>query len=130
MVSELFDADVWDEVPGFDLTDITYHRAKAHGTVRVAFDRPEVRNAFRPSTVDFFPATIEANRWRGALFGLPWFVDAGMLYWRTDLLPTQAELPLEALVAAACRVFLDEQRATAEGGLSHVYSVSGCRAAR
>jgi naphthoate synthase len=52
MVSELFDADAWDEVPGFDLTDITYHRAKAHGTVRVAFDRPEVRNAFRPSTVD------------------------------------------------------------------------------
>ncbi|MGK2949091.1 MAG: 1,4-dihydroxy-2-naphthoyl-CoA synthase [Acidimicrobiales bacterium] len=52
MVSELFDADAWDEVPGFDLTDITYHRAKAHGTVRVAFDRPEIRNAFRPSTVD------------------------------------------------------------------------------
>jgi len=52
MVSELFDAGAWDEVPGFQLTDITYHRARAHGTVRVAFDRPEVRNAFRPSTVD------------------------------------------------------------------------------
>jgi naphthoate synthase len=52
MVSELFDADAWDPVPGFDLEDITYHRAKAHGTVRVAFDRPEVRNAFRPGTVD------------------------------------------------------------------------------
>ncbi|MFL6206173.1 MAG: 1,4-dihydroxy-2-naphthoyl-CoA synthase [Acidimicrobiales bacterium] len=52
MVSELFDAEAWDPVPGFDLEDITYHRAKAHGTVRVAFDRPEVRNAFRPSTVD------------------------------------------------------------------------------
>src|SRR4051794_26497018 len=52
MVSEIFDADAWDEVPGFELQDITYHRAKAHGTVRVAFDRPEVRNAFRPSTVD------------------------------------------------------------------------------
>src|SRR3546814_20027625 len=52
MVSEIFDADAWDAVPGFDLQDITYHRAKAHGTVRVAFDRPEVRNAFRPSTVD------------------------------------------------------------------------------
>ena len=52
MVSELFDADAWDPVPGFDLEDITYHRAKGHGTVRVAFDRPEVRNAFRPSTVD------------------------------------------------------------------------------
>ena len=52
MVSELFDADAWDAVPGFDLADITYHRAKAHGTVRVAFNRPEVRNAFRPATVD------------------------------------------------------------------------------
>jgi naphthoate synthase len=52
MVSEIFDADAWTEVAGFDFTDITYHRAKAHGTVRVAFDRPEVRNAFRPNTVD------------------------------------------------------------------------------
>jgi naphthoate synthase len=52
MVSELFDPDAWQPVDGFDLHDITYHRAVAHGTVRVAFDRPEVRNAFRPSTVD------------------------------------------------------------------------------
>jgi naphthoate synthase len=51
-VSEIFDADAWEPVPGFDLEDITYHRARAHGTVRVAFDRPEVRNAFRPGTVD------------------------------------------------------------------------------
>src|SRR3954449_2401712 len=52
MVSELFDADAWRPVPGFELTDITYHRAVEHGTVRVAFNRPEVRNAFRPGTVD------------------------------------------------------------------------------
>ena len=52
MVSELFDASAWDEVSGFDFKDITYHRAKAHGTVRIAFHRPEVRNAFRPQTVD------------------------------------------------------------------------------
>src|ERR671916_904246 len=52
-VSETFDPDAWDVVPGFDdLTDLTYHRAKAHGTVRVAFDRPDVLNAFRPHTVD------------------------------------------------------------------------------
>jgi len=52
-VSELFDPDAWRPVPGFDdLGDITYHRAVDHGTVRVAFDRPEVRNAFRPRTVD------------------------------------------------------------------------------
>jgi len=52
-VSEIFDPTAWREVPGFeDLTDLTYHRAVDHGTVRIAFDRPEVRNAFRPSTVD------------------------------------------------------------------------------
>ncbi|TAL19353.1 MAG: 1,4-dihydroxy-2-naphthoyl-CoA synthase [Frankiales bacterium] len=56
-VSELFDPAAWGEVPGFeDLQDLTYHRHTAEGrdggVVRVAFDRPEVRNAFRPSTVD------------------------------------------------------------------------------
>ncbi len=52
MVSEIFDPALWDDVDGFDFADITYHRAKAHGTVRIAFNRPEVRNAFRPGTVD------------------------------------------------------------------------------
>src|SRR6476469_4831366 len=52
MISELFDPDAWDAVPGFEFSDITYHRAREHGTVRVAFNRPEVRNAFRPHTVD------------------------------------------------------------------------------
>ena len=52
-VSETFDPEAWDVVPGFeDLTDLTYHRAQAHGTVRIAFDRPDVLNAFRPHTVD------------------------------------------------------------------------------
>ena len=52
MVSELFDEGAWRPVEGFDLHDITYHRAVDQGTVRIAFDRPEVRNAFRPQTVD------------------------------------------------------------------------------
>jgi naphthoate synthase len=52
MVSELFDPAAWRPVEGFDFADITYHRAVDHGTVRIAFDRPEVRNAFRPRTVD------------------------------------------------------------------------------
>lgn len=52
MVSELFDAERWDEITEFDFRDITYHRAREQGTVRIAFDRPEVRNAFRPGTVD------------------------------------------------------------------------------
>jgi naphthoate synthase len=52
-VSDIFDPTRWRELSGFeDLTDITYHRALDHGTVRIAFDRPEVRNAFRPHTVD------------------------------------------------------------------------------
>ena len=51
-VSELFDPGAWRPVDGFDFRDITYHRAVDHGTVRVAFNRPEVRNAFRPGTVD------------------------------------------------------------------------------
>jgi len=51
-VSELFDPTCWQEVPDFAFTDITYHRAVDQGTVRIAFHRPEVRNAFRPHTVD------------------------------------------------------------------------------
>jgi len=52
MVSELFDESKWRAVDGFDFRDITYHRARTQGTVRIAFNRPEVRNAFRPQTVD------------------------------------------------------------------------------
>ncbi len=52
-ISPIFDADAWDEITELGpLTDMTYHRARAHGTVRIAFNRPEVRNAFRPRTVD------------------------------------------------------------------------------
>ncbi|MBA2463702.1 MAG: 1,4-dihydroxy-2-naphthoyl-CoA synthase, partial [Nocardioidaceae bacterium] len=62
-VSELFDASAWRPVPGFeDLTDLTYHRAVDHGTVRVAFDRPEVRNAFRPQTIDELLHVLEHAR--------------------------------------------------------------------
>src|ERR1700745_1613934 len=52
MVSEIFDPKRWHEVAGFSFTDITYHRAVDSGTVRVAFNRTEVRNASRPHTVD------------------------------------------------------------------------------
>lgn len=59
-----FDATRWEPVPGFDFTDITYHRAKGQGTVRIAFDRPEVRNAFRPHTVDeLYRALDHARMW-------------------------------------------------------------------
>ena len=53
VVSTLFAPESWRPVEGFaSFADITYHRAVAHGTVRIAFNRPEVRNAFRPQTVD------------------------------------------------------------------------------
>ncbi len=62
-VSEIFNPTAWREIPGFeDLTDLTYHRAVEHGTVRIAFDRPEVRNAFRPHTVDELLRVLEHAR--------------------------------------------------------------------
>lgn len=51
-VSEIFDPELWNEISDFQFQDITYHRAKHQGTVRIAFNRPECRNAFRPLTVD------------------------------------------------------------------------------
>lgn len=63
-VSELFDPEEWQAVEGFDFSDITYHRAKHQGTVRIAFHRPECRNAFRPKTVDeLFTALDHARTW-------------------------------------------------------------------
>lgn len=43
-------------------------------------------DSFAPAIESFFPATVTANQWQGQLYALPWFVDVGMLYWRTDLL--------------------------------------------
>lgn len=62
-VSDVFDPSRWRTVSGFDdFQDLTYHRQVERSgdgsvvrdlpTVRIAFDRPEVRNAFRPATVD------------------------------------------------------------------------------
>ena len=62
MVSAIFDESAWTPVEGFDLTDITYHRANDVGAVRIAFDRPEVRNAFRPGTVDELYAVLDHAR--------------------------------------------------------------------
>jgi naphthoate synthase len=62
VVSAIFDESAWDTVPGFDFTDITYHKAIGHNVVRVAFDRPEVRNAFRPHTVDELFAALDHAR--------------------------------------------------------------------
>ncbi len=68
-VSELFDPSLWRAVDGFDFTDITYHRAthngKDWGAVRIAINRPEVRNAFRPQTVDELCRALDDARMTG-----------------------------------------------------------------
>jgi naphthoate synthase len=62
-VSEIFDSSIWHEVPGFEqLEDITYHKHNQLGIVRIAFNRPEVRNAFRPKTVDELHQTLDHAR--------------------------------------------------------------------
>ncbi|MFK3978588.1 1,4-dihydroxy-2-naphthoyl-CoA synthase [Shewanella vesiculosa] len=63
-VSDIFDPDLWDLVEGFNFEDITYHRAKHQGTVRIAIDRPDCLNSFRPKTVDeLFIALDHARQW-------------------------------------------------------------------
>ena len=63
MVSELFDEGEWMPAPGADgFTDITSHVSKDGRIARIAFDRPEVRNAFRPHTVDELYQALDAAR--------------------------------------------------------------------
>jgi multiple sugar transport system substrate-binding protein len=44
-------------------------------------------DSYGPRTAAYFPAAIDAQRWNGSLYALPWFMDVGLLYWRTDLMP-------------------------------------------
>lgn len=63
-VSDIFDPALWDVVTGFNFEDITYHRAKSQGTVRIAINRPDCLNSFRPKTVDeLFIALDHARQW-------------------------------------------------------------------
>jgi naphthoate synthase len=62
VVSAIFEAELWQPVDGFHFEDITYHRARNLGAVRIAFNRPEVRNAFRPRTVDELFTALEHAR--------------------------------------------------------------------
>ena len=62
-VSEIFDETKWMDVAGFgELTDLSYHHSLDGRIARVAFNRPEVRNAFRPHTVDELYAALEDAR--------------------------------------------------------------------
>jgi multiple sugar transport system substrate-binding protein len=74
---------------------------------------------FGPDMADFFPATIAANQWQGRLFAVPWLVDVGMLYWRTDLLDGPPATFSD--LAAAARA------AVAAGTVSHGLVWQGAR---
>ncbi|MEJ1922040.1 1,4-dihydroxy-2-naphthoyl-CoA synthase [Microbacterium sp. KHB019] len=63
MVSDLFDPAEWVLAPGADAyTDITAHVTHDGGIARIAFNRPEVRNAFRPHTVDELYRALDIAR--------------------------------------------------------------------
>ena len=74
---------------------------------------------FRPDTAAFFAATIAANRWRDRLFAVPWFVDVGMLYWRTDF--------MAAPPATFTELVRDAQRARQAHGVRHGLVWQGAR---
>ena len=75
-VSELFAPERWRNIEGLNFHDITMHRGVERsvdeaGTVtavrdlpvvRIAFNRPEVRNAFRPETVDELYRALDMAR--------------------------------------------------------------------
>nr|WP_243233395.1 1,4-dihydroxy-2-naphthoyl-CoA synthase [Microbacterium sp. CIAB417] len=62
-VSDLFDPAEWVLAPGAEAyTDITAHVSVDGGVARIAFDRPEVRNAFRPHTVDELYRALDVAR--------------------------------------------------------------------
>lgn len=62
MTSAIMDEEQWEPVDDGGFQDITYHRSTEGTSVRVAFDRPEVRNAFRPGTVDELYTALDHAR--------------------------------------------------------------------
>lgn len=59
MISPTFDPESWKAVEEFKFEDITFHKATKTGAVRIAFNRPDIRNAFRPQTVDELLTALE-----------------------------------------------------------------------
>ena len=131
-VSQTFDPSAWAEVPGFDdLTDLTYHRAVALGCVRVAFDRPEVLNAFRPHTIESAPRarprTPVGRRGRRAPDGQRAWTGKHRRRREVGLLPggDQRIRGRSGYQYAAGETAdtVDERRARAEGGRLHILEV-------
>ena len=76
-------------------------------------------DGFALDTSAFLPAAMAANRWRGRLYAMPWFVDVGMLYWRTDLMPRPPVTFAELSAIAA--------RTQQQGGLRYGLAWQGAR---
>ena len=76
-------------------------------------------NQFNPDTAAFFASTITANQWKDSLYALPWFIDVGMLYWRTDL--------MEAAPETYADLVRDSQRAIRAGRTRYGYVWQGAR---
>lgn len=142
MTDSPFNPDLWREVerPGVtDFTDITYHRhvgeGRANGIVRIAFDRPEVRNAFRPHTVDELYRALDHAR-RSPDVGTilltgngPSPKDGGWAFCSggdqriRGRSGYQYATQHDGDVAAATADSVDEARAKAEGGRLHILEV-------
>ena len=132
VVSQTFDPDAWDAVEGFEFTDITYHRARGVGAVRIAFDRPEVLNAFRPHTVDELYRALDHAR-RTPDVGVVLLTGngpgpegraaraVGVLLRRRPADPRAVGLPVRARATPPTTV--DERRVKAEGGRLHILEV-------
>ena len=91
---------------------------------------------YSPDAADFFPSTITANTWDGRLYAVPWFVDAGVLHRRSDLMPEAARsldelVRLAASPDATCGLILDgEHRVIVDSrhhGHSHLHPVPHVR---
>ncbi len=62
MVSGIMNEEHWTPVEPMEFSDVTYHRSTTDDTVRIAIDRPAVRNAFRPQTVDELYVALDHAR--------------------------------------------------------------------
>jgi naphthoate synthase len=139
MTDNPFDPSQWREVPGFDFDDITYHRhagaGRENGIVRIAFDRPEVRNAFRPHTVDELYRALDHAR-RSPDVGTvlltgngPSPKDGGWAFCSggdqriRGRSGYQYATEHDGDVAAATAATVDEARVKAEGGRLHILEV-------